>query len=73
MKLTEAEAATHTCQWFDETVEVLKDATECGAPASYKVKVMGAFTKALVYVCDEHKQEINRGFARKRHQQTTNS
>lgn len=70
MKLSEADG-THTCQWFDEAVEDIREAVECGAPASDKVKVMGAFTKALVYVCPEHKKAINKGFARQRHQQTT--
>lgn len=66
MKLPASETG-HSCQWFDQQVS-LKEATECGAPATHKVKVQGAFTNALVFVCTDHNAEINRGFASKRKQ-----
>lgn len=60
------------CQWFDQQLDPRQDEDhECGAPASHKVKVMGAHTKAFVYLCDEHKREAGRGFARQRHARST--
>lgn len=55
------------CQWFDQQVDSRQDEKhECGKPSEHKVKVLGAFTKAFVYLCEEHNQAVNRGFAEKR-------
>lgn len=71
MKLTPSDNPP-PCQWFDQQDNPRDDqAHECGAPASHKVKVMGAFTKAFVFLCDEHNKEVHRGFANRRAAQST--
>lgn len=49
------------CKWY-----ISIDEPECGKPAPFKLKVRGKITVAIVDVCDDHKAEHDRLFAKLR-------
>lgn len=55
------------CQWFDPQEDPREDKFfKCGAPAKHEIKVHGGVTKAFVFLCDDHKAQVNDEFARRR-------
>lgn len=55
------------CQWFTPQEDPRDDKFfECGQPAHHKIKVHGGVTKAFVFLCDEHKTQVNNEFAKRR-------
>lgn len=56
-----SEESVPPCKWY-----ISIEQPECGKPAPFKVHVRGKVTNATVDVCQEHKAEHDRQFARLR-------